>query len=833
MHPSFRTLPVISLLAALLSAPAAIAAAPDGNVEWAGISHLSWQDRRPLCPVGGESFQVRFQTWRNDLTAASVHVVAGVSVSDIPASVIGTRGPYDIWAATVPATAENTEFYWIELTDGAMTDYLSVNGMTAGMPGDGGYVLNFTTWSHAPAGATMVSGGAAVFKVWAPTVATAYVRGSFNAWAAAPLARVGEYFIGKLPGVVDRAEYKFWFPTRSADGGYAPDPRARGLNSGGSYNSYVENPFKFTWTDAAFTTPDFDRMVVYQLHVGSFCGLNDPVGSTPNPSRYTDVAARVEHLKSLGVTAVQLNPITEFPAAFSAGYNPITQWSPEWNYGTPDNFKYMVNTLHQNGIAVLLDIVWNHFSPTDNFLWYYDGTQQWFDIPDVGTPWGSQAAFGNGGVADYFANSAHHWLGEYHLDGFRVDGTAFMNPGAHAASGWALMQRLNNEKANRWADKITIAEHLPNSDWINVPTAAGGAGFDTQYHMLFRDNIRGAIFAAASGDPDMNSVRSALLGSGTWISGVRALNYVQLHDEAWSSSGGQRMVRTIDTTAPHDDIYARGRSMLALGLTIVAQGIPAMLMGDEWLESINFDPGGSGRIDWAKKTTYAGVFNFYKRLIRLRTTLDPLRASSGTHVYHLNEAGNVIAFRRTDSSGNPIVVVANFSNTDYGAYRIGLPWSGGWIELVNSQDPQYGGSGPANGGVLPTDATSYDGFTQSLAISLPKMALVVLAPQSYVAVEPLPETGSALSLAPPWPNPSRAGATLRWALPQRGNANLSVFDLTGRMVRTLANGEYAAGEHVARWDGRDDSGQASAPGLYFVRLASSQGVRSTRLVVMP
>lgn len=828
-----RLLLTILLLAAPPLAPRSDAASADGNVEWAGISHLAWQDRRPVCPVNGEAFQVRFQTWRNDLTSASVHVVAGGVATDVPAGRIGVRGPYDLWAATLPATAESTESYWISLTDGGLTDYLSVGGLSHAVPVDGGFVLDFTNYSHAPVGATLVNGGAAVFKVWAPAVAAAYVRGSFNGWGTTALTKVGEYFVGKVNGVADRSQYKFWFPTRVADSGYAPDPRARGLNSGSSYNSYVENPFRFPWSDSTFTMPDFDRLVVYQLHVGSFAGLNDPLGSTPNPSRYVDVAARAGHLKSLGVNAVMLNPITEFPYDFSAGYNPITQWAPEWKYGTPDDFKTMVNALHANGVAVLLDIVWNHFSPTDNFLWEYDGTQQWFETPDLQTPWGSQAAFGRAGVDDYFANSAQYWLQEYHLDGFRMDATSYMNPGAHAASGWALMQRLNAEKANRWADKITIAEQLPNNDWITMPVASGGAGFDAQYQMLFRDNLRGAILAASSGDPSMNDVRSALIGSGTWISGTRALNYIQLHDEAWPSSGGQRLVKTIDTTAPYDDLWARGRTMLGLGLTLTSQGIPAMLMGDEWLESNDWNPDGSSRIDWAKKTTYAGVFHFYQRLIGLRTSLTALRASSAMHVFHLNEGGNVIAFRRTDGSGNPVVVVANFSNSDYASYRIGVPWAGDWRELVNSQDPAYGGSGPANTGPLAAEATPYDGFTQSLVLALPKMAFTVLAPLAYVGVGPAPVTPAALELAAPWPNPARDGATLRFAMPRPGAASLALHDVSGRRVRVLVRGEQPAGEQRVRWDGRDQSGRSCPPGLYFVRLATADGVRTARLVLMP
>ncbi|MDD3642921.1 MAG: alpha-amylase family glycosyl hydrolase, partial [Candidatus Krumholzibacteria bacterium] len=114
-------------------------------------------------------------------------------------------------------------------------------------------------------------------------------------------------------------------------------------------------------------------------------GRNDPYGAAPHPSRYIDVAARAGHLAELGVNAVMINPVTEFPGDLSGGYNPITAWAPEWAYGSPDDLKSMVDALHLHGIAVLLDIVWNHFSFSDNYLWYYDGTQIYFDDPAVET----------------------------------------------------------------------------------------------------------------------------------------------------------------------------------------------------------------------------------------------------------------------------------------------------------------------------------------------------------------------------------------------------------------------------------------------------------------
>jgi 1,4-alpha-glucan branching enzyme len=423
---------------------------------------------------------------------------------------------------------------------------------------------------------------------------------------------------------------------------------------------------------------------------------------------------------------------------------------------------------------------------------------------------------------------------EYHLDGFRMDGTAFMKVGPNSDDGWYLMQRFNNEKNQRWADKVTIAENLPSEAMVSAPTSIGGAGFDSQYSMMFREYVRNAVWAAASNTPNMNDLRTGLLGAGYYLQQQRAYHYVQLHDEAWPSSGGQRIVKSVDPSFPHDDIWARGRMMLALGTTLTSMGVPAMLQGDEWLESNPFNPAAdnSGRLDWSRKTSTvgAGAFGFFSRLIKLRTTLSPLFANSSTHVFHVNEGGDVIAWRRTDSNGNPLVVVANWSNTDYPSYTIGAPSGGAWTELVNSQDPAYGGSGPRNSGTLLANGGAYDGFNQSITLALPKMTFAVLGPQSYLGVEPPAHSPGSLELASPWPNPSRGTSLLRFTLPQASRVRLSVHDVAGREVAVATEGDLAAGEHSTVWDGLDGSGRAAAPGLYFVRLTTPQGARTTRLV---
>lgn len=699
------------------------AAGIDNNVEWNGISHATEWDRRPLCPVGGESFEVRFQTYADDLSAARVRYDSGPT-SWVDASRIAVRGPYDIWAATIPATASSTLSYIIELTDGADTDYFSPAGVSDGLPGVE-FEMNFNTLSHAPVGATPVTGGA-VFRVWSPATSSAYVRGDFNNWTTAnPMSRVGEDWIAFVPGAVAGQQYKYFFNNSV----WKPDARGRRMDPTDNNNSEIIDPFSYTWTTNGFSSADFESLVIYQLHVGSFAGRNDPYGPAPTPSGYRDVGDRAAHLAELGINAVMLNPINEFPGDFSGGYNPVSAYAVEWRLGTPADLQYMVDQLHAHGIAVLLDIVWNHFSVSENFLWNYDGSQIYFDSPHVDTPWGAQADFDNPAVRDYFLDSVILMLDEYRMDGFRMDATDFMNMGAHGAAGWSLMQDLNDLMDRRYVDKINIAEQLPDDPWVTRPTSLGGAGFDAQYFDRFTDDLRAEVFDAAFGDPEMWKLRDIVNGGGQYLSGPQVVNYFELHDEAWDLSGGQRAVVTIDTSAPHDDQYARGRTTLAQGFTLLAPGIPAFLHGTEWLESEPFET----KIDWSRKTTYSGVFDYYSQLVGLRTAAPALRADASHWVYHMNEGANVLAFERWVEGGASYVVIVNLSSADQPGYRLGLPRAGEWTVVLNNQAAEYGGSGSGTSDTVTSEAIPADSLAQSAVLAIPASGLMVL---SHDAVTP-------------------------------------------------------------------------------------------------
>jgi 1,4-alpha-glucan branching enzyme len=814
------------LLIALTAAsfgPAA-AASNDNNVEWGGASHIAWLDRDPLCPVDGEAFTVRFQSYTDDLTSARVRVDDGTAAWTV-ASKTAVRGPYDVWSAPIPATASSALSYYVELTDGTDTDYLSVNGMTDAAPTDGGFVVDYTTLEHAPVGATPLPGGGAAFKVWSPTRTVAHVRGQFNGWGTGDsMTKVGEHFVGRVSNANVGQMYKYYFQNVH----WNTDPRARRINGGDNYNAILLNPHSYTWTVDDFDVPDFEEMVVYQLHVGTFAGLNDPYGSTPFPSRYIDVAARASHLAELGVNAVMLNPITEFPWDYSGGYNPITQWSPEWIYGTPDNLKYMVDTLHAHGIAVLLDIVWNHFTYDDNFLWNYDGTQIYYDTPAINTPWGDQADFDEENVRRYFLDSIHNWLGEYRMDGFRMDATEFMD--LYQSSGWSLMVDMNNEMDKRYIDKIAIAEQLPDDASVTRPTGLGGAGYDSQYYDEFTDRLRDEIFDAAFGDPEMWKIRNIINGGGEYLSGRYVTNYFELHDECWGPDH-ERMVVSIDPVAPHDDEWAKGRTKLAQGLVLTAPGIPAMLQGTEWLEDAAFGTDAENRIDWSKKTTYSGIFDYYRDLITLRRLSPALRADAGVDVFHTNESGNLIAFQRYDLSGNVHVVVANFSNTDYSSYRIGLPQDGNWVEELNSQDPAYEGSGPTNPGNIDPEGISAHGFPQSTVIAIPKMSLIVLTWGEGTGVGDDDMWADKARLLGAHPNPFNPRTTVALELPRGGHARVSIFDVVGREVSVLADRSFEAGRHSIPWNAT--SGGRSLPsGVYFIRLQTEDVMDSQKVVLL-
>ncbi len=205
------------------------------------------------------------------------------------------------------------------------------------------------------------------------------------------------------------------------------DPYALEMtNSNG--NSIVTN-MKFEWEDEGFTIPDWNSLVIYELHVGTFHRPDpDQVGT------FDDVIAKLPYLQSLGINAIELLPVAEFAGGISWGYNPACPFAIERDYGGPEALARFVNEAHKAGIAVIMDVVYNHFGPSDNDMWCFDGWSEdgkggiyFYNDERSTTPWGeNRPDYGREQVRNYIRDNAMMWLERYHCDGLRMDATAFI-----------------------------------------------------------------------------------------------------------------------------------------------------------------------------------------------------------------------------------------------------------------------------------------------------------------------------------------------------------------------------------------------------------------------
>src|SRR5437763_1394572 len=262
---------------------------------------------------------------------------------------------------------------------------------------------------HMPFGAAPTAGGQVRFRLWAPAarrVEVALYHG--NGTQLLPMHPLpGGWFALETDAAHAGSLYRFL-----VDGEHeVADPASRFNPEGVHGASAVVDPLSFAWNDEDWRAPPWPGAVLYELHVGAF---------TPEGT-YGGVAARLEHLARLGITAIELMPLNAFPGTRDWGYDGVLPFAPQASYGTPDELKALIDSAHRSGLAVLLDVVYNHFGPEGNYLHRY--APQFFSARHV-TPWGPAINFdgpGSDAVRDFFIHNALYWLEEYHFDGLRLD----------------------------------------------------------------------------------------------------------------------------------------------------------------------------------------------------------------------------------------------------------------------------------------------------------------------------------------------------------------------------------------------------------------------------
>lgn len=545
-------------------------------------------------------------------------------------------------------------------------------------------------------GAIVHDGGVA-FRVWAPNAQSVFVKGDFNDWSdtATPLTREenGYWYADVTSAKVCQAyKYVLMNGNKKLE---RIDPYAKQVtNSVG--NGVIYDPSSFDWQDDHFGLPGHNELVIYEMHVGSF--YTDMEGK---PGDFDTAMEKLGHLKRLGVNAIQVMPIAEFPGDYSWGYNPAHIFAVESNYGGPDSFKLFVREAHKRGFAIIQDVVYNHFGPSDLDIWQFDGWEEngkggiyFYNDYRAETPWGStRPDYGREEVRRYIQDNALMWLEEYHVDGLRFDSTLYIrtidgDESHELPEAWEMMRQINGDIRRRFPHVITIAEDLRSNAWITKSPEENGAGFHSQWDANFVHPVREVVILAQDEYRSMESVRNAISFRYD-DDAFRRVVYSESHDEV--ANGKARVPQEINPEDP-TGWYAQKRSTLAAGLVFTSPGIPMLFQGQEFLQGEWFRD--DVPLDWEMDEQYHGIVRLYRDLIHLRlNSRGYTRGLCGqfVNIYHINDADNVLAFQRWDQHGpgDDVVVVLNFSSTPKENYDIGMPTTGLWKLRLNSDAKLY------------------------------------------------------------------------------------------------------------------------------------------------
>lgn len=526
------------------------------------------------------------------------------------------------------------------------------------------------------------------FRVWAPHARRVAVVGTFNGWDGGrdPMEPDGDgSWYAEVAGARPGHEYRYLLET--SDGALSRiDPHAREVTDSAG-NGVIHDPAGFDWGTDGFRMPPRDELVIYELHIGTF---HDKGREDGRPGTFHTAIEQLDHLGKLGVNAIEIMPVVEFPGGRAWGYAPSHIFAVESSYGGPLALKALIKECHRRGIAVILDVVYNHFGPQDVDLWRFDGWSEndlggiyFFNDWRAETPWGhSRPDYTRPEVRRFLVDNAIMWLDEYRIDGLRVDGTVFIRTADWSGDkpipeGYTLLQEINAEVRRRFPGRILIAEDLRENPEMTRPVESGGAGFDTQWDGKFAYEIRRSVIAPADEERSMECVAEAIATRYNDDAFQRVI-YSESHDEV--ANGKARVPYEIN----RDDAtgwYAQKRSTLAAALVFTAPGIPMLFQGQEFLE------GGWFRddipLDWDLGREFRGIVRLYRDLIALRLDRHGVtRGLRGQNVQILcvDEERKLLAFRRWDRGGpgDDVVVVANFRHEPMGRVAIGFPAEGLW-----------------------------------------------------------------------------------------------------------------------------------------------------------
>lgn len=588
------------------------------------------------------------------------------------------------------------------------------------------------------------------FAVWAPDARHVRVMGDFNNWStdSHPLRPRGSSGIweGFFPGLRPGVRYKYHVISRHNN--YRVD-------KADPYAYYMEVPprtashvwtLDYDWHDDDWMRSRYehigvdDPISIYELHLGSWMRPLDRPGEFYN---YRELAPKlVEYVRRLGFTHVEFMPVMEHPFYGSWGYQISGYFAPTSRYGTPQDFMYLIDHLHQNGIGVLLDWVPSHFPNDDFALGYFDGAHLYEHADPrqgIHPDWNSYVFnYSRNEVRSFLLSNAIFWLDKYHIDGLRVDAVASMLylDYSRKAGQWipnryggkenleaiSLLRDFNERVYSQYPDVITVAEESTAWPSVSRPTYLGGLGFGYKWDMgWMHDTLAYMAHAPIHRQYHHDKLTFRMVYAFTE-------NFILplSHDEVVHGKG------SLLAKMPGDDWQKFANLRLLLGYQYLQPGKKLLFMGGEfgqWREWNHDTP-----LDWhlLQFAPHEGVQRWVQDLNRV------YRDEPSLHRLDCEPAGfswidccdshnSVIAFlRKGRDDDRPVIVACNFTPVPRLNYRIGAPKGGLWEEILNSDAQHFGGSGHGNlGGQEATPIPSHGHF-YSLNLTLPPLAVIAL-----------------------------------------------------------------------------------------------------------
>jgi 1,4-alpha-glucan branching enzyme len=588
------------------------------------------------------------------------------------------------------------------------------------------------------------------FAVWAPNAERVSVIGAWNEWrpgvdALQPRPDGSGIWEGFAAGAVHGEPYK-----------YRIENRGRSFDKGDPFARLWEQPPQtaarvwsapYTWTDGAWMSARRARnalqapVSIYEVHLGSWRRVPEEGNRALTYRELAEWLPR--YVRDLGFTHVEMMPVMEHPFYGSWGYQCTGYFAPSARYGTPEDLKFLIDSLHRCDIGVILDWVPSHFPEDAHGLAYFDGTHL-FEHADrrqgFHPEWHSWIFnYGRHEVRSFLGSSALYWLDEFHADGLRVDAVASMlyldygrragewipnrHGGRENLEAMDFLQRLNQAVYRDHPDTQTIAEESTAWPLVSRPTSVGGLGFGLKWNMGWMHDTLDYF----KHDPVHRKYHHNEITFSIWYAFSENFVLPLSHDEVVYGKGS--LLRRM----PGDDWQRFANLRLLFAYMWTHPGKKLLFMGGEFGQWNEWHHESS--LDWhlleqPRHRALAHWVGDLNRVLKQRAALHS--RDTDAHGFEWIDAADgeqsVLSYLRRGSADELLLVVCNFTPIPRFNYRVGVPVGGAWREVLNSDAPLYGGSGLGNLGSVEAVPLPAHGRYYSLPLTLPPLAAVLLEP---------------------------------------------------------------------------------------------------------